>query len=678
MNYSNYRITLDIRKTVSNVQLTAKKGDAGRKVYITLSDKGKPCEISEESYAVFAGVKPDGKLLYNKTTIENNTIIYEMTQQTTAVPGLVACEVKLFDSMSNLLTSPKLTILVDDTVVPDEEIVSKDEITAFAELVFEAREVIDVGNQVIEEGREVTDAANTATQSANDAAAGANQATERANDAADRAEAGATQVIQAVEATNTATTNANNAAANARAAAQETNAFLGNAENALETITEIVQDGEDAPPIVCTAEGKTITANDSADRMLRGLTVYGKTTQDGTPTPENPVELVSAGKGGSIKEIVAGNNLLDLRNGNSGSGTGGVAHTNNGDGSYKRSGTATDAYGNVWFAGGYDVLPNASNVIITLEAGKTYYIRDCALYTRIGGGVGSVAVFDPGASSVTGIAGTLTVNASKYPDGIKITGIRNPQMVVGGVYNDTLYPAVYLGNKALVWEPCKNQYITLSTPNGLPGIKLGATIPDVIENSPAHMSGVYWDEETQAYWIGDTKDGARGKFVQRVKLTTITSCEWYDANNHTALCNLTYYPVRGKAFHGLSEKLIRDSAKFSNKTVGAFIMTTTTNADWSDYMRASIVLPVGAATTRAEAAAWLIEQGITILHQLYEPIETDLTAEEKAAFAALHSNKPTTTVYNDAGAHQKIAYIADTKTYIDNKFAALSAALLNN
>lgn len=135
MNYSNYRVTLDIRKTVASVQLNAKRGDTGRKIYITLSDHGVPCKIADGCYAVFAGTKPDGTLLYNKTTVEDNTIIYAMTQQTTAVAGLVACEVKLFDSMSNLLTSPKLTILVDDVVVPDEEIASKDEVSALAELI---------------------------------------------------------------------------------------------------------------------------------------------------------------------------------------------------------------------------------------------------------------------------------------------------------------------------------------------------------------------------------------------------------------------------------------------------------------------------------------------------------------------------------------------------------------
>ena len=33
---------------------------------------------------------------------------------------------------------------------------------------------------------------------------------------------------------------------------------------------------------------------------ITGLTVYGKSTQDGTPSPENPVPIVSAGDGGSI------------------------------------------------------------------------------------------------------------------------------------------------------------------------------------------------------------------------------------------------------------------------------------------------------------------------------------------------------------------------------------------
>ena len=46
--------------------------------------------------------------------------------------------------------------------------------------------------------------------------------------------------------------------------------------------------------------------------------------------------------------------------------------------------------------------------------------------------------------------------------------------------------------------------------------------------------------------------------------------------------------------------------------------------------------------------------------------------------AALHINYPNTTVYNDSGAVMEIEYIADTKLYIDKKFAELAAAIVNN
>lgn len=48
-----------------------------------------------------------------------------------------------------------------------------------------------------------------------------------------------------------------------------------------------------AAAIVLEAEGESITVNDSADAPLLGLKLFGKSTQDGTPTPEAPVEIVS-------------------------------------------------------------------------------------------------------------------------------------------------------------------------------------------------------------------------------------------------------------------------------------------------------------------------------------------------------------------------------------------------
>ncbi len=46
--------------------------------------------------------------------------------------------------------------------------------------------------------------------------------------------------------------------------------------------------------------GNPIAVDDAFAAPLRGLTVYGKSTQDGTPTPDVPVPIVSAGDGGTI------------------------------------------------------------------------------------------------------------------------------------------------------------------------------------------------------------------------------------------------------------------------------------------------------------------------------------------------------------------------------------------
>ena len=71
-------------------------------------------------------------------------------------------------------------------------------------------------------------------------------------------------------------------------------------------------------------------------------------------------------------------------------------------------------------------------------------------------------------------------------------------------------------------------------------------------------------------------------------------------------------------------------------------------------------------------------EGATVLHELAEHIEHDLTAEELAQYAALHTNYPNTTIYNDGGAGMEVKYVADTKLYIDKKFAELAEAILNN
>lgn len=52
--------------------------------------------------------------------------------------------------------------------------------------------------------------------------------------------------------------------------------------------------------LVGSESGNPIAVDDAFAAPLCGLTVYGKSTQDGTPSPDNPVPIVSAGDGGTI------------------------------------------------------------------------------------------------------------------------------------------------------------------------------------------------------------------------------------------------------------------------------------------------------------------------------------------------------------------------------------------
>ena len=53
--------------------------------------------------------------------------------------------------------------------------------------------------------------------------------------------------------------------------------------------------------VIGSANGETIRLDDAIDAEFVGLRIFGKTTQNGTPTPANPATLVSLGVLGSIK-----------------------------------------------------------------------------------------------------------------------------------------------------------------------------------------------------------------------------------------------------------------------------------------------------------------------------------------------------------------------------------------
>ena len=77
---------------------------------------------------------------------------------------------------------------------------------------------------------------------------------------------------------------------------------------AVDAYTKAESDARYMPLIAAirpTVSGELIALTDSADFALQGLKMYGKSTQDGEPTPENPIPIVSVGEGGSINLTIS-------------------------------------------------------------------------------------------------------------------------------------------------------------------------------------------------------------------------------------------------------------------------------------------------------------------------------------------------------------------------------------
>lgn len=365
-----------------------------------------------------------------------------------------------------------------------------------------------------------------------------------------------------------------------------------------------------APAIHSTVSGSIITANDAAEgRPFRGLRVFGKSTQDGTPTPEVPAPIVNVGEGGSITMDVTGKNLLPFPyvDGMTKT-TNGITFTVNADRSITCTGTAINqAFFNL-NKQRYTANPTDFN--------KYYSALDC-----------------------------------RYDHSNNITHISVSKS--DGYVNKTIYPMIVKkGETNLDYEPPRApQSLTLATPNGLPGV-------------PVSKDGNYTDADGQQ-WICDEIDLERGKYVQRIKKSLVL----LKKTSHGNPDGYRYISYDVNDMHRNHTEILSDKFRYNE---GA------TNSSGDITIRGIRVSPDFNAIVAFEKSVLpseLIET--TVYYVLATPIERDLTPEEIAAYKALRTYGPTTVITNNAGAGMEVTYVADTKTYIDNKFAALNKAVLD-
>lgn len=442
-----------------------------------------------------------------------------------------------------------------------------------------------------------------------------------------------------------------------RAAAQEIVADREQIQKNKAGIEALKQGKADA--IVETASGEIIQIEDSSGLGFEGLRIFGKSMQDGVPSPESPVPIVNVGDKGTVEVEITGKNLLNLQ-----------CYSAETMYNLEEEPVLTNNYG---------------TEISTTEAVNKVVIKQKKIAN--------------------------TENPSSYENGFMIFAFRD-DFVIGKLYNlsfdlevinnplntneiTLLVNGSYsqraniqkrvktqfqyqkqelrqfielrcsgmdfvLSNIMITEADCDYKYepyhdsqsLTISTQNGLPGVKVDS-------------DGNYTDNNGQQ-WICDEIDLERGKYVQRVGKyvfdgTETASNDWLP----TIIVTMRSEGITGKTGTG---KLMTNYVElvFSNQTGRWFGFGTT---KWK-------------VNNAEELKAFLkskYDEGkpVEVQYILASPIERDLTPEEIAAYKALHTNYPTTVISNDESAYTEVSYVADTKNYIDKKFKELSQAIVN-
>ena len=221
--------------------------------------------------------------------------------------------------------------------------------------------------------------------------------------------------------------------------------------------------------LVGSETGNLVSCDDAFAAPLCGLYVYGKSTQDGTPSPDNPVPIVSAGDSGSVAVKVTGKNLFYEQEFqkyfiNSGADTVGLS------------------------------VGNVSSVLRVVTGAK-YYVTRNKIGTKF-----RVAVVDVLPTSGYSVRPSSAINAdSKRQVEISATS----KYMVIQCENEAGFNELMVSlDSSTTYSPYREQLLTLPTPNGLPGI-------------PVTSGGNYTDQNGQQ-WVCDEVDLERGMKVQRI------------------------------------------------------------------------------------------------------------------------------------------------------------------
>ncbi|ATL89793.1 collagen-like protein [Faecalibacterium prausnitzii] len=365
--------------------------------------------------------------------------------------------------------------------------------------------------------------------------------------------------------------------------------------------------------LIGTETGNSIAVDDAFSAPLCGLTVYGKSTQDGTPTPDAPVPIVSAGDGGSVAVKVTGKNLLNpalFQNHK-------YQNFNVETGYY-----AIDNSNDYWITGIQPCLPNT-----------TYHLN---VYTEGG-------CFYDEKKNVLGTVGfEFTVK----------TPVKCAYYCANFAVNRLPYgsPIIATVSEPATYSPYREQLLTLPTPTGLPGI-------------PVTSGGNYIDPQGQQ-WVCDEVDLERGVKMQRVnqlKLAELTfNYELTPVNkSDTFISQVSAAQAGTQSGYSLCQYAVFDGVAYDiemKENCRCYV--------WIESV--TLQFKAGSGVNSVDAfSEWLkARPDASIFYCLATTIETPLTPAEIAAYKALTAYGPDTVVQAGDDAGIRLGYQRDVNIAI--------------
>lgn len=358
-------------------------------------------------------------------------------------------------------------------------------------------------------------------------------------------------------------------------------------------------------------QGETHLA-DSDNGKIQDMMIYGKSSQDGTPTPENPVEIKSV-VNPTVKLL--GSNILKIRDGEY-QDVGCTITVSNGV--IKLNGTSTDNKRIYLPIDTPSMLKEGTEIIFCPNnIGGTEHLNKCYVdYSN---------ETTKSLSIVSNIVNTPYVIARqdaryKFKLSIKITG--------GNTFNnETWKPQILIGKQITPFEPYKEQSVQL---------------PITLNAIPVSSGGNVTINEQQ--YIADYVDVENGKIVKCVEKLFLKQAHWGIAINKGVL---RFYGRTNEALGIDGSKIIKNA--FSISSHFAFVTNTpdrigTFTAN-TDGIRANIGFAFSTDTTITsdDFNNWILNNKPFVLLPVLKE-ELPLTSEQIQALKELATYYPVTNI----------------------------------